>query len=127
MKKVINAVKKMDLISIKLAIEASDESFLKNISQQKATRRAIEINGETEAIPNLQALSVALDEYYLINKLRCYCITLSYNRRINPDKWQFAKKEFALIDAILLKVDNGHFQYPGIGLFNDLRKLYETP
>jgi len=99
--------------------------LLDNLRREKVKKEKIESSGKRMKDPNLKAISNALDEYYISQKLNIYCAFLSYSKIVNPNHIGYNASDFYLIKEIIKLVETIKISNPSIQIFNTIRKLYE--
>lgn len=105
----------------------TEEKILKKIQQEHDKRIKIEQIGKRDQEPNLLNISNALDEYYVFNKLKNYCMYLSYRKIVNESQILYKASDFKLMPAILAELEVHSFENPIIDIYNKIRLLYDVP
>ncbi|MCB0632103.1 MAG: hypothetical protein R2824_02170 [Saprospiraceae bacterium] len=103
------------------------EELLQKISAAKAKRIEIQRQGQRDREPNLMQLSHALDEYYILEKLRTYCSYLSYRLMVNDALIGYEKQDFRLLPYILEIVHQETNWHPAVKIFYQLSQLLDIP
>lgn len=98
--------------------------LLKKIEQEQLKRADIQKSGKRDQEPNLLNISHALDQYYMLEKLRLYCSYLSYQNMIHDNIIQYEKNDFRLMPAILELLQHQDLQLPAIAIYYKLSQLF---
>lgn len=102
-----------------------EKKLLKRILLEQQKKRAIEQLGRKKVEPNLKNLSDALDAYYILLKLKTYCAYLSYIIIRRPEKLNYDRQDFKLVESIIKEMEEGAIKIPALIIYNKIRRLYE--
>jgi len=97
----------------------------KNIEVAIQARRKIEQEGRRGKEPYLKRISDALDEYYFYNKLKVYCGYLSYSLIINPQKIDYTRNDFLLMQMIVPTIESKLIKNKVIRTYLCIKELYD--
>lgn len=105
---------------------STEKKLLKKIDEEQDKRKKIHKDGDRNIEPNLLGVSKALDEYYILNKLKLYCEYLSYRKIVANQVCKYSKEDFLLLQECLKIVQKKYLnQYPLFKIFWEIKEIYE--
>ena len=101
------------------------EKLLEKIREEQTRRSNIQEKGKRDQEPNLLNISDALDEYYMLEKLKLFCSYLSYRRMVNENVIGYEKVDFKMMPAIFELLNTGSVENKAILIYYKLCRLFE--
>jgi len=101
-----------------------EEIFYQKLTQTIDKLRKIERSGRRDIEPDFLAISNALDDYYLLSKLKVYCEYLSYSQIVRTDNISYRYEDFSLIRQMIDAVEDSRLDRPIFKIYNLIRELF---
>lgn len=108
-------------------MQNTNQKLLKKILEEQELREKIHKEGIRDIEPNLLAISIALDEYFVFNKLKIYCELLSYQKIFTHRITKYDDSHFSMIDESFNLINEKYLKQNSLfQIFWYIKELYEN-
>jgi len=108
-------------------VQSTNQKLLKKILEEQGVREKIHKEGIRDIEPNLLAISVALDEYFALNKLKIYCEYLSYQKIFTNQIIKYDNNHFSMMDESFSLIKEKYLEQNSLfQIFWYIKELYEN-